>query len=167
MASSANLLLLLFCILYLHLKYASALSQGIHDYYEGDKYFSPDYTLEFSEHIDAIEIEYLEYFTQLAPVKVPPIALSPCLSGKQTKEKRGFLTTLPHFKEFARQLPGLLNHEINKVLGRPPMKPKYAGYCVPTSLTINLYYHVVASNQENFSIAKPEWVQAQASPQIL
>ncbi|OCL08531.1 hypothetical protein AOQ84DRAFT_388796 [Glonium stellatum] len=160
MAGFINLLLL-FCILCLYFKHAFALSQGIHDYYEGDKYFSPDYTPAFSQHIDAIEIEYLEYFTQLAPVKVPPIVLSPCLSKNQTEEKRGFVTTLAHFKEFARQLPGLLNHEINKALGRPPMKPKYAGYCVPTSLTINLYYHVVASSQENFNIAKPEWVAAQ------
>src|SRR4051812_32680558 len=52
------------------------------DYHDGSKYVPPPYLPTFSEHLNDIEIEYLEFIKQLRPAKdEAPVILSDCLTA--------------------------------------------------------------------------------------
>ncbi|PVH68763.1 hypothetical protein DL98DRAFT_599237 [Cadophora sp. DSE1049] len=123
------------------------------DYFTGSKFTPPPYREEFEQHLDAVEAEYLEFFTQLSPVGVPPVVISPCLSNATLLLERGGLSI--------RKLKGWLNHKIDDILGRPPRRPVFKKYCDLTSLSIRIYYHVVASSFSGFDLVTPDQIETQ------
>ncbi|OAL52535.1 hypothetical protein IQ07DRAFT_678496 [Pyrenochaeta sp. DS3sAY3a] len=113
------------------------------DYYTGPEFTPPPYLKPFVQHVNDLEIEYLEFFTQLRPVNKAPEVLSQCLytNDKKVKARRSFLS---------RKLKGFFKHVEKQLFGEPPTKPIFQNYCAQTWLTINVYYHIVASDDANF-----------------
>ncbi|KAJ9653634.1 hypothetical protein H2201_009119 [Coniosporium apollinis] len=133
---------------------------SIHD----QNFTAPPYTAAFVEHLDSIEVEYLEFFTQLAPVGIPPVAISRCLTPEHIRGNSTKLTKRISFKDFkraVRKFSGLLKHEVDKIFGLPPPKPKFGGFCAATSLRIDVYYHVVTSSFANFQLATRDQITEQ------
>lgn len=137
-------------------------NRSVHDHYPGSQFIPPPYYQGFLDHLDAIEVEYLEFFSQLAPIGEPPVIISPCLQNGTTLERR-FKISIGQFKKAVRKLKGLLNREINRILGTGPPKPVFTKWCTMTSLRIPVYYHVVSSNFERFANVKPEVIDSQVS----
>jgi hypothetical protein len=133
--------------------------EATNDYFTGSKFTPPPYREEFVQHLDAIETEYLEFFTQLSPVGVPPVAISPCLSNSSLLSKRGG----PSF----RKLKGWLKHKADDILGRPPARPVFKKYCAATQFSIPVYYHIVTSSLSGFASVTPERIEAQVSVYFL
>ncbi|RYN17042.1 hypothetical protein AA0117_g12335 [Alternaria alternata] len=136
----------------------SELNLTLADYYVGEEFVAPRYLERFSQHLNDLEIEYLEFFTQLRPVKEAPVVLSSCLTpGGSNKAKRG------PFSKFGRKLKGFLKHVEKQLFGEPPAKPIFQKFCAATRLTINVYYHVVTSSDSNFKFVTEAMIKDQTN----
>jgi hypothetical protein len=131
-------------------------NESVRDYYVGPVYMPPSYTQEYLEHLNAIEVEYFEFFSQLRPASGSRTILSPCLRKREFPK-----ISINEFKKGVRRLPGALKHEIDNLLGRPPRKPAFPNFCFTSTLSINVYYHIVSSTFDDFSKVKPELLDAQ------
>ncbi|KAH7029860.1 uncharacterized protein B0I36DRAFT_412212 [Microdochium trichocladiopsis] len=128
------------------------------DYYDGPKFKPPPYLTDFSEHLNDIEVEYLEYIKQLTPVNEPPTILSSCLMPATNANG----TTIVRRGPF-RKLRKLLQKQIDRLLPRPPTFKgfKYRNFCSPDKLTIYVYYHVVVGSYDKFSLARKDQIDNQ------
>jgi hypothetical protein len=122
---------------------SSDFNLSLADYYTGPEFTPPPYLKPFIQHVNDLEIEYLEFFTQLRPVNKAPEVLSQCLYTNDKKLK----TRKP---TLGRKLKGFFKHVEKQLFGEPPPKPIFQNYCAQTWLTINVYYHIVASDDANF-----------------
>lgn len=125
------------------------------DYYTGKTFTPPPYRQEFIDHLDAIEIEYLEYFSQLSPTDGKHQNISPCLSKNAQLQRRAPLRN--------RTYPALLRPNVNLELGLAATQPVYKKFCTPTTLEIRVFYHVVSSSLDAFRSVTPEMIANQVS----
>ena len=119
------------------------------------------YLPEFSDHVNALEIEHLEYFKQLDPVNEPPVVISDCLA---TGPHNGTLVV----KRWnpLRRLAKYLDRKIDEIRGKPPEKPVYAKYCAATDITIAVYYHVVVGTDANLGLVTRKMITDQVSRKV-